>query len=253
VELVPSAEPARWATERMRDTPEFSLWTFMPSGFERYIRVLHPLADRGGDRSFRWADFARADALPIAPDAQLRDVVGHEVMDQKWLDDLGPRDGSMSERTCSRLVELLRRFTSTPQTCWMAVWDGWGGWWPPITVTHEAAERLGTRSRIRAEGFRRAWAQSEKVRQAIAGIERVERPWGRQYFLFRGPIERAWSFHGQTPQLWWPEDRSWFVSTEIDGFSTYVGCDPACGDELMSSPRLETVDVELGTRLDTGY
>ena len=56
------------------------------------------------------------------------------------------------------------------------------------------------------------WA---RVERHIVG---VHRPLGRSYLLFRATIERASAFHGQTPQLWWPDDRRWFVSTEIDGF-----------------------------------
>jgi hypothetical protein len=260
VELVKTAEPARWATERMRPWGDArtDLWTFMPSGYNHYIRVLHPLADRGGDRSFRWAEFARPDSLPIKADASLKDVVAADVMDQGWLDQYRPREGSMPQRTCERLTSVLRRFTSTPDTCWMAVWDGWGGWWPGgeyALVSPKKPNRIRAGfaqpkkpTRIRAR-FARASRRHRQVERAMAGVERVERPLSRFYFLFRAPIDKAWSFHNQTPQLWWGEDRSWFVSTEIDGFSTYVGCAPDCADALLGSGDLETVEVPLDVRL----
>src|SRR5512132_2967810 len=138
LELVKSAEPARWAIQRMdsaTDPPQWKLSTFMPSGFEAYVRIMHPLADRGGDGpSWPWSRFARPEALPIAPDAQLRDVVGPEAVDQGWLDDYAPLEGSMSETTCAKLTSILRRFTATPGLCWMAVWDGWGSWWPQVSL-----------------------------------------------------------------------------------------------------------------------
>jgi hypothetical protein len=255
VELVKSAEPARWALERTasKEPPEWTLSTFMPDGYDGYLRILHPLADRGGDGPwFRWRDFARPESLPIQPDAQLQDVVGADSQDQRWLDDHGPSAGSMSSNTCASLIAVLRRFTATPDLCWMAVWDGWGVWWPPVSMTPAPNADPSEISTTRARGFRRAWEQHERIEAATADIEFIERPWGRRYFLFRAPIERAESLHGRTPQLWWPDDRTWFVSTEVDGYSSYVGASRDCLDALSTSDALEAIDVPWDVRLDAG-
>ncbi len=37
----------------------------------------------------------------------------------------------------------------------------------------------------------------------------------------------------QTPNLWWPEDRAWFVATEIDLAWTYVGGREALIEQLV--------------------
>jgi transposase InsO family protein len=113
----------------------------------------------------------------------------------------------------------------------MAVWDGWGTWWPPITATS------------RAEGFRRAWQQHDEIVEALRDVEMIRRPYGREYFLFRAPIHRARAFHRQTPQLWWPDDRAWFVSTEIDDYSTYIGASGPCLEALFASETLEAIAV----------
>jgi hypothetical protein len=256
VELVKTAEPARWAIERMDPADDPSRWhlsTFMPAGFDSYVRILHPLADRGGEGpSWRWERFARHAALPIAPEAQLKDVVGHERFDQGWLDAYAPRDGSMSARTCATLIALLRGFTRTPELCWMAVWDGWGSWWPQISVEISPDASPSERSQARAEGFRRAWEQHSKIRSVTADIRFVERPWGRRYFLFKAPIDKAPAFHSQTPQLWWPDDRSWFVSTEIDGFSSYVGASRDCTDAILRDSAFEAIEVPWDVYLDEG-
>jgi hypothetical protein len=107
-------------------------------------------------------------------------------------------------------------------------------------------------ARVRETLIRRAQHQrrQRQIDRTLPEIERVERPLGRSYYLFRAPIDKASSFHGQTPQLWWPEDRSWFVSTEIDGFSTYVGCATGCADTLRAPETVETVEVPLDVRLD---
>jgi hypothetical protein len=223
----------------------------MPAGFDRYVRILHPLGDRGGEGpSWPWRDFARPDALPVAAHARLRDVVGPHADDERWLGDYGPMEGSMSETTCTRLISVLRTFTTRPDLTWMAVWDGWGTWWPNVTV--ELAPDAGSleRATARAEGFRRAWEQHELIELATADIEFIERPWGRRYFLFRAAIDDAGAFHGHTPQLWWPEDHAWFVSTEIDGSSTYVGASRACADAITSSAHFEVLEVPWDVRMD---
>jgi hypothetical protein len=256
VELVKTAEPARWAIRRMdpaSDPPRWKLSTFMPAGFDGYIRILHPLADRGGEGpSFRWARFAGHDALPIAPAAQLRDIVGRDRVDQRWLDEYAPLKGSMSPRTCASLITLLRGFTATPELCWMAVWDGWGSWWPKVSLELPRDATPNERSHARTEGFRRAWDQHHKIEAETADIEFVERPWGRRYFLFKAPIDEAPTFHTQTPQLWWPEDHAWLVSTEIDGFSSYVGSSRDCIDAILRADALEAIEVPWDVHLDEG-
>lgn len=255
-ELVKSAEPARWALKRMESANAPTQWklsTFMPAGFDAYVRILHPLADRGGEGpSWSWERFASPDALPIAPEAQLRGVVGQEHLDQGWLDEYAPLNGSMSTRTCASLIAALRGFTATPELCWMAVWDGWGTWWPQVSIDLASDATPSERSRARAEGFRQAWDQRGKIQAATADIEFLERPWGRRYFLFKAPIDMAPSFHGHTPQLWWPEDHAWFVSTEIDGFSSYVGATRDCADAILRGGALEAIEVPWDVYLDEG-
>jgi len=46
-----------------------------------------------------------------------------------------------------------------------------------------------------------------------------------------------------SPQWWWPEDRSWFVATEIDDPWTYIAGPRALIDEVLEL-ELEAVEVE---------
>jgi hypothetical protein len=239
VEWVKRKAPAEWALTRMNDRSELSLSVFMPSGFEGYVRILHPLGDRGGNhRSYRWTEVALASALPISPAAGLRAVMGRDRVTQEWLDEYGPLMGSLSERTCAVLVDVLRRFTSTPDVCLMAVWDGWGTWWPQITADD------------RAEGFRKAWERRGEIAEALRDVELIKRPYGRDYFLFRGDIDRARAFNDRSPQLGRPDDRAWFVSTEIDASSTYVGASSGCLEAILASPELEALCVPLSVPMD---
>jgi hypothetical protein len=49
----------------------------------------------------------------------------------------------------------------------------------------------------------------------------------------------------QSPNLWWPEDRAWFVTSEIDFAWTYVGGDNSLVEALVSDSRLEALPVVL--------
>lgn len=80
---------------------------------------------------------------------------------------------------------------------------------------------------------------------------------GRHYYLLGGPIEGALEtmlsagyvgldpWRWQSVNLWWPDDRAWFVSTEIDFAWTYVAGTEKLIDELVDSPRLEVLRAEL--------
>ena len=68
---------------------------------------------------------------------------------------------------------------------------------------------------------------------------------GRDYLLFSGPRSSIESFdfaHGlDGPNIWWPVDRSWCVSTDIELDSTYVCGSEECIERLLSHPSLEVL------------
>jgi hypothetical protein len=77
-------------------------------------------------------------------------------------------------------------------------------------------------------------------------MPKVELP-GRSYLLYQGPIEGALALSApsfQTPNLWWPSDRSWCVASEIDLDWTYVGGATALIQDLLHDRSLEAVPVE---------
>src|SRR5205085_5857529 len=86
VELVRNTAVAEWALEAMRpDGSMNDLWSFMPSGYDGYVRILHPLRDDRDDGSVRWADHAGTASLPIASDARFQDVISAEVATDEWM------------------------------------------------------------------------------------------------------------------------------------------------------------------------
>jgi hypothetical protein len=54
----------------------------------------------------------------------------------------------------------------------------------------------------------------------------------------------------QSPNLWWPEDRSWFGATLIDGTSTYMGGPEGLIESVVTSPEVEAIHVSAQTQTD---
>jgi hypothetical protein len=54
----------------------------------------------------------------------------------------------------------------------------------------------------------------------------------------------------QSPNLWWPEDRAWFVTSEIDFAWTHVGRDNSLVEALVSDSRIEAFPVALTAKAD---
>jgi hypothetical protein len=74
------------------------------------------------------------------------------------------------------------------------------------------------------------------------------RLFGNPYLVYRGPLEVLtrfdWTGLWQLPQRWFPEDRTWCVSTDIDGFDTYVGGSRTLAERILGAPGLETMRVD---------
>ena len=159
-----------------------------------------------------------------------------------------PLEGQLDKVEAELLIGILREHTSTPEHCWLAIWHGYG----------ELSGAVGFLW-LRGRGLRGWWVRRMQRRQ------RVEPPPGlseaptlslpsREYYLYSGAINVVPRFEFmpgslQTPNMWWPDDRAWFVGTEIDFDSTLVACDAACADALLESG-LEALEVSPETRLD---
>ena len=120
-----------------------------------------------------------------------------------------PLEGEPSVWELRVLVDVLRKFTESPERCCFCSWTGFGG-------TRETG--------------------------AVVTLP------GRDYFLSLGEVEDALSFENP-PNLWWPEDRTWCVASEIDLLATYVGGD----DEaiaMLAGEDLELLPVAVEDRVD---
>lgn len=80
----PDVECARWFSDD--DSHWARLCSIGPSGFDRYLQVLHPMVDGQTE----------------------------------------PAEGDLDDTALLPLLGVLERHTSTPQDCFFALWDGYG-------------------------------------------------------------------------------------------------------------------------------
>ena len=162
-----------------------------------------------------------------------------------------PAEGEVPLHVCLELIQLLSAQTTTPETCWFAIWSGWG------LLSSSSIGPYNTSSPLTWWERRRQRTASKREAATFDAIPQIEPPWastGRRYLPFRGPVKAACSFepfkpHGVAPSFWWPEDRAWIVVTEIDSTSTYVAGTRETIDAVLASKRLESVEVDRTARM----
>ncbi|MCI0634275.1 MAG: hypothetical protein L0206_10235 [Actinobacteria bacterium] len=210
VELMTDTSEADWVVSALRpwDEDGVRVGSFMPDLFEAYTRL-----DQGeGDPVHGWS--VRRDML---------------------------------EEIASR----MSRANSRSEPCWFCLWEGWGTW------------SAGAHSILRSvPGPRMKRKQRKELLEAVRVQRRIDegreaelrliprvRGEHRSYFLVRGPLSSAislWETAGhEPPNLWWPADRSWLVSTEIYATSTYVGGSRELIDALLASPELAAAETSV--------
>jgi hypothetical protein len=231
--------PAAWATSLLDESFD-QVSALVPGGYEAYARLVHP------------------------PQS-------------------GPRVGTLPIAERRFLIDILRAETTTPARCWFCVAETRG------LDDQGVAERVrlpsgGPRYLLHAGPIEMALASppEKTVRLVIkkdatlAEIgEDLKAQAGPQYgFLFPKDATAAelaealngasWSVLAeQSPGLWWPDDRAWFVATGGDLTSSYVGGSRRLVDRLKAEPKLQafvanltdslfeardTIDVEIDRR-----
>ena len=135
------------------------------------------------------------------------------------------------------------RYTSTPALAWFAIWEGHGfgtstshiAWRDPPADEAERQWREVQRERRRnADRERKA-----TIGSALVSVPRFDLPDWAHYLTYgplsamtelRYPDDDGW----RNPDLFWPNDRSWFAATDVDFWSLYVGGSRAFTTELAS-------------------
>lgn len=151
--------------------------------------------------------------------------------------------------------------TSSPDRAWFAIWEGHGfgskstrrAWRDPPADETERRARDAEGARLRDEDRR----HNAAIGAALAEIPRFDRP-GRTYYLLEGPVTAVTGLrhpdgHGwRNPDLYWPDDRRWFIATDVDFWSLYIGGSSGFISELAESvpTRCEAVDLDLPLEIE---
>ena len=217
-----------WLTERIIGFAK-DVGSVVPHGFQAYARVFHPLDDG------RWADRAARNGRIAHPEMQLHLISsppgaapgGYEPLD-------GVSVGSLPEEELRALVEVLARHTGTPEQVTFAVWEGGG--------------LEGGSAYLVRDGETVPVPSPPLAPPEVLDGPRLELP-NRSYVLLEGSVADAGAvatfLRGQSPNLWWPQDRAWCVATEIDLAWTYVAGSAALVADVVAAPALEALPARV--------
>jgi hypothetical protein len=213
---------ADWLEGRLTQPMGSTVTSIVPGGFQAYLRILHPAevapaGDGGETRIVRWAEVASWTGMRLQADAQFHSVAlpPEEAEGARIPLCYPPARGGLSEADCRALSAILRTGTDEPDDCRFCLWEGytWQG------------------------------RQAQSIPPEVLDGPRVHLPM-RDYVLYRGAVEAAAALTEpafQTPNIWWPADRSWCVASEIDLPWTYVGGCHRLIDGLLECEELETL------------
>ena len=221
----PSAQSVDWLIGKLDWGRTLRSW--IPTGFERYVRILHPAYIRiGKEQSTRevpvpWTIVSEWSGKPLHATSHIQDLMvrvdGHDWR-RRGEGGLEPHQGELEMTSLSCLLTHLAEKTSTPKEIWMLIWFGYGG--PPDTT-----------------------GLPVEVSEPLTGS-------GRKYVLRRGsivpsPLDYADSMFEHPPSFWWPTDRTWFAVCDIDAASTYVGGSKELIEQILKDPALEAFPADL--------
>jgi len=221
-----SNEPAAWLPDRLLAhwTPNqgVPVCSVVPKGFESYTRVFHPALGPAPNRPVvRWSSVAEWSGCIVHPEMQWEAIStpqGVPRLAAPWSQE--PMHGRCPSDLIAVLCEHLARHTRAVGSVWYAMWRGF----PDVRA-------------IEADG------------------PRFELP-DREYVLLHGQLAAAPDVITSPfplnagPSLWWPDDRSWCVATEVDYRWTYVAGPEACSTSIERDDRIEALRTQPQHRGD---
>ena len=251
-----SAQDAEWVAEALRRSDFGRVSSVVPSDFEACVAILHPArrcictADNlkdfqaGWEQSVpvRWSDVGVA-TVPVIYGSASQRVLGismsrptqyRRLGDDGWIvDPVSGDDGltplirpgdvwiraphrSLQPESALSLARLLGAVTSTPDSCWFGIWDGF-------------------------------FSEDESRGASIATPH-------RRWLLYRGAVEQLTDsidsrLEFKTANLVWPDDRSWCLAAEIHAEATLVAGSRELISAIRDEPGLEVQTVRPEDRL----
>lgn len=218
-----SAQSVDWLTGELDWGRILRSW--VPTGFERYVRILHPayirIENETREVPVPWATVSEWSGKRLHATSHIQDLMlradGHDWR-RRGEGGSEPCQGELERTSLSCLLEHLAARTTTPNEIWMLLWTGYGGPVDTIGMPIEVSEPLTASGR----------KYVLRLAAIVSSEEEAERT------IFDNP-----------PTFWWPADRSWFAVCDVDAVSTYVGGSKELIEQILSDPSLETFPADL--------
>jgi hypothetical protein len=224
-----------WVKRRLDDPSTGMVSSIVPAGFEAYARLLHPVETaQHGARLVRWREVANWGNQTLTPQSDWLSVAMPQYrpkLPRPWKSQ-GPMKGTLYRDDAHVLAAIAGNFTASPQRCWCCIWDGFG-WW--------------SRSWLLPPGHLATSPPPTPIPTEAREWPKVQTQY-RNYFLYEESLKDSFMdavelLEGHSPNLWWPFDHAWCVSTEIDLDSTYVAGSRSFIDAVIESEGLEAFEV----------
>ncbi|MGC2662283.1 MAG: hypothetical protein WA324_30335 [Bryobacteraceae bacterium] len=241
---------AEWLAPRLRSFGS-AVAAVVPDDFPAYVRILHPA--RGvKDEPITWAEVAARSGSTMHRLVQFHAIARSDPFGSGRPSPFGiepPDSGNLPANLLISLCAVLPEHTSTEDSCWFCLWDGYGWIYGNPAVSAIVSTPLEDTSGIAGPVSIPPGLPSEVLQG-----NKVTLP-HRNYFLFNGPLRAAgelgcttpWgSFDPQSPNLFWPQDHAWCVATEIDLFCTFIGGSEKLAEALLVDSRFEAWRVFPG-------
>ncbi|MFR9802785.1 hypothetical protein ACL02T_10835 [Pseudonocardia sp. RS010] len=248
-EWLPDVGAGNWIAARL-DRLDGTVGQHVPAVFDAYARIMHPPHTMAGEPGtwaqvctstgtiahplMQWLTISRTHDVPAAG--------GGVTLRSAWSGS-PPEEGNLPVRSLTALLDVLAEPTAA------------------VRVRAVGGPGLGRRPRRLVPAHRAADGTviEEGEPPSAFPLEVLDGPRlalpGRNYLLFTGPLADAAGLGDprgiwpQSPNLFWPQDRSWCVATEIDFDSTLIGGSRRLIDAVLACLGLEAWPVSPGDSL----
>jgi hypothetical protein len=139
----------------------------------------------------------------------------------------------LPEDTLKTVYEILSQETTPPEICWFCVWGR-----KNLLPVRTPYRPIATPRSVVERGARIGRPHLHQLDREAAV---------RAHYVYRAPLSDVGTLRGfpwsLTPDLWWPDDHSWFVASDADFTWTYIGGSQQLVDLLCVQASLTTAIV----------